>query len=385
MTINEKSIGIAVVMDDLSLNGITTVMFNYCSRLSSDIFDISILINGKIYESCLDAAKSLGIKTVVLPNKKKNVFKYYSKLVKELREGNYAVAHINGSSATMALELSAAKAAGVKTRIAHCHNCKCSHPLLNNFLRPFVPLLATNYLACSSLAGNYLFKPGTFDIMPNAFPIHQFEFDVNARDALRKAYGIPGNAKVLVHVGRVNTVKNQLFLIVIFNELAAHNDDYWLILVGDGPLFNEMKTKVDESRFNTRVLIMGNQQDPNPFYSASDALVFPSVYEGLGITVLEAQINGLPCFVSDAVPNEAEIGGYLQRMSIDNGAKYWANWIAGELNQAPSATDRMIPSRAFHYDIDRCAMLLSSYYKTLYFESKKGNGSSVRFGGQKCL
>lgn len=385
MTKNDSAIDIAIIMDDLSLNGIATVMLNYCSRLSSKVFNISLLINGKIYEPNVDAVKNLGIEIVNLPNKKKNIIKYYRRLASVLREGNYSIAHINGSSATMAVELSAAKAAGVKTRIAHCHNSRCSHPFLNWFLRPFVSLLATNYLACSSVAGNFIFKPGTFDLLPNAFSIRQFEFDANERQMVREACGIPADATVLVHVGRVNKVKNQLFLIDIFNELAAHNDNYWLILVGDGPLFNEMKIKVSESHFNKHVLIMGNQQDPKPFYSASDALVFPSVYEGLGITVLEAQINGLPCFVSDSVPNEAEIGGFLQRSSINSGAKHWARWIERELNQLPNVAGRKIPPKASLYDIDRCATLLAKYYKTLFYESEEGGASSVRFDGEECL
>ena len=152
----------------------------------------------------------------------------------------------------------------------------------------------------------------------------RFKFSEISRKEIRAKYGIKDDDFVIGHVGRFYPQKNHIFLIDVFSEVHKQKPNAKLLLLGDGPLQEKVQKKVGALELTDSVLFAGLQKEPAPFYSAMDVFCFPSLWEGLGIVLLEAQYNGLPCVVSDVVPKEAEISNGINRMNLNTSVQEWA-------------------------------------------------------------
>lgn len=359
----QRKLKLAITANGLSLNGITKVIIGYATRLPRNEYHIVVFNSGKAEHSIVDCLAYHGIDLKDLPRKERRPLRYFTALVRELHAFDPDIVHINGSSALMAPEMLAAFLSRTKVRIAHCHSSRCNHPILNFMFKPMVRALSTNRLACSRLAGESVFRRGTFDVLPNAFEVTRFAYDEQLREKVRAEYGIPADAFALGHVGRINDVKNQRFAVDVFDELCRQKADAYIVFVGKGPGMAALRERVEASPNGERIILAGDQPDPAPFYSAFDALLFPSRYEGLGITVLEAQACGLPCFISSSIPEEADVGGRVTRISISESARKWADTVLGEA--LGGDIDRMAPEGIAKYDIARCVESLAAYYFAL--------------------
>lgn len=361
----QQKIKLAITANGLSPNGVTKIIFNYTRKLTNNNFEITIFNSGDADPIAAQQFSGSDIVIVDLPNKQHNPFRYLAALVRELRVFSPDIVHVNGSSALMSLELIGARLSPAKARIAHCHSSSSMHPILNVMLRPVARLLSNGKLACSVLAGDSLFKTGSFDVLPNAFEVERFTFDQASRERIRCELNIPSYALVLGHVGRVNEVKNQRFAVEIFEEVCRKRDDAYIVFVGEGPGMRALRERIETSQNKERIILVGNQTNTAPYYSAFDALVFPSLYEGLGITVLEAQASGLPCFISSGLPQEVDAGGRIVRVGLSEAAANWAKTIEKELDGQDSDGRRRGARLIESYDINRCSGLLESYYRAL--------------------
>ena len=212
--------------------------------------------------------------------------------------------------------------AGVKKRIAHHHQAYSKRKPLCALLRIPCKLFATHWLACSEAAaingwGKRALKNRKVTILPNAIDPERFKFSEKSRQEIRAQYGIKNTDFIIGHVGRFYPQKNHVFLVDVFNEVHKQNPKTKLLLLGDGPLQDKVKKKVGSLKLADSVIFTGLQKDPAPFYSAMDVFCFPSTWEGLGIVLLEAQYNGLPCVVSKAIPKEVLISNLLTYSSFD--------------------------------------------------------------------
>lgn len=240
----------------------------------------------------------------------------YLKFLKQLfREKKYRIVHSNINTLSV-FPLYAAKKAGVPVRIAHSHST--SNPrewkknLMKNALRPFSKVWATDYFACSELAGRYLFGNKAFDkgevkIIRNAIDVEKFKFDPEARKKLRKEIGIADDDFVIGHIGRFVEQKNHRFLIDVFAEVKKKEEKAKLVLVGQGPLREEIEQKVKDLGLEKDVCFLGQRSDTNKLYSVFDVFCLPSLYEGLPVVGVEAQANGVACIFSNNVSKETRI------------------------------------------------------------------------------
>ena len=236
-----------------------------------------------------------------------------------------------------------AEKAGIKIRIAHSHST--SNPkewkknLLKNILRPFSKKYANVYFACSELAGRYLFGNKTFDegkvvIINNAIDIEKFRYNEETRKSKRNEIAqrypntkINDDTLIIGNIGRMVASKNQTFLIDIFNEIHKKNENSVLLLIGQGPLQNEIKDKVNKLGLTNSVKFIGQVTNANDYYNAMDVFVLPSLYEGLGMVLIEAQANELPCIASTEVPKEASVSNQVEFISLKEENKKWADNI----------------------------------------------------------
>ena len=163
-------------------------------------------------------------------------------------------------------------------------------------------------------------------MLNNAINIERFRFDPNARDDCRKEFGLKDEF-VIGHVGHFTEQKNHVFLIDVFEEYHHIVPHSKLLLVSDGPKISEIKHRVDEYGLSDSVIFTGSRSDTERLYCAMDVFVFPSKWEGLPLTLIEAQANGLPCYTSEVIPNATRISDHIEYISLEQSPEYWAKKV----------------------------------------------------------
>lgn len=272
-----------------------------------------------------------------LPNKKKHFGAYVKRLYNICRNGKYDAVHIHGSSNTMAIELLCAYFARIPKRIVHSHNSQCHHPLASALLSP-VMLLRTNALACSKIAGDWLFGADNFTVIHNAFETDEFVYNETARKSEReKLRGCNSGTLVIGMVGNLTNQKNPLFALEVLRNL--HDPNAMMVYVGDGDLRESMINKVHDYALEKQVLFLGVCTDVSKKLQAMDVFLFPSMFEGLGISILEAQIAGCKCIASDRVPVETKYSEETRYLSLSN-IKNWTEEIRQFQDEGLSSLDR---------------------------------------------
>lgn len=218
------------------------------------------------------------------------------------------------------------KKAGIPVRIAHSHNNETVHDakwLIKLCMQKLYTINATDLFACSQEAGEYLFKNKKFKVLKNAIDSSRFIADNDKRQVARHELGIENNF-VVGHVGRLHPQKNHTFLLEVFNEIKKLRADAVLILVGSGPLKEEIENKVRSLGLEKDVIFLGNRKDMDYIYQATDVCIFPSLFEGLGIVAIEAQAAGIPVICSDGFPKEACVTPLYKKMELSKSPILWA-------------------------------------------------------------
>lgn len=296
--------------------------------------------------------------------------KYAKAIDKFFTENNdYKVVHMNASSKNFLL-LKYAKKHNIPIRIAHSHNIdfQTKNPikkLVGNLLKVPMKKYATDYFACSYLAGEWLFgkenvENGKVKVIHNAVDYDRFKYDEKVREEMRKEFKIKKKEILFGNVGRFTNQKNHTFLIDIFNEIHNKNKDTKLIMVGIGEKEEEIREKVKNLNLEDSVIFAGFRKDVNKIMQAMDVFLLPSLYEGLPVVGVEAQAAGLPSFTSkDVVTSEVKITDAFEFISLEKSAEEWADTI---LNSDLSRRDTKDSLKQAGYFIEDSAKELVNFY-----------------------
>lgn len=320
-------IKVLMITNDLKLHGISSVIMNYYNAIDSNKIQMDIAAGIPVESNYLDQIKKKNGKLFLLPARKESALAYYKELFRVMKTNRYDIIHVHGNSATISVELFLGMICKVPVRIAHSHNSTCNHIMIHKILSPVFSKLYTHGFACSEIAGKWMFGKKSFEIIENGFDIKKYKYLPEVRDEYRKELGLD-NSFVIGHVGFFNEQKNQKFIVSIFKEIIKQRDNAILLLVGDGYKQTEIKKMVIENNLSNQVIFYGESTDVAGIMSAMDCFLFPSLFEGLGIALLEAQISGLPCVVSDVVPDAARICHEYYTLSLsDNSITEWTTKI----------------------------------------------------------
>lgn len=328
-------------IDRMLYGGIQGLAINWISRFDKNKIKVDVLLldDGKKYE-LEDNLKELGCNVYKLNNIWVKTPIDFVKEAKALdsffrQHHDYKVIHFHSSSKNY-LVLKYAKKYGIPVRIAHSHNIdfQTKNPikkLYGNFLKPKLEKYSTDFFACSKDAGKWLFgeeiiNSNKFKVIHNAIDYDKFKFDKALRKEKRKEFGFKENDIVIGHVGRFTNQKNHDFLIDVFNECYKKNNNYKLLLIGEGVLEDKIKEKVKILNLENNVIFAGFREDVNECIQAMDIFAFPSLFEGLGIVLVEAQASGLPCFATKStIPEEVRINGNFKFLNLN--LNEWVNQI----------------------------------------------------------
>ncbi len=266
----------------------------------------------------------------------------------------YDVVHIHMLSAANIIPLKVAKRLGVKKIIAHSHNSKAEgliRKILHKINYKKNSYYATNCYSCSKLAGDWMFgKNKYYEIIKNGIESEKYAYNNESRIELRKEFGINNDAVVYGNVGRLNIQKNQSFLLKVFSKIHQIQPNSYLCIVGEGELRKDLTEFSKKLNIQDRVLMVGRRGDVHKFYSFFDSIIMPSIFEGLPVTLIEAQANGLKCFVSKgAISYETKILETMEFIDLNEGEDKWAEKILqADLQREKSALEKINDA---HFDI----------------------------------
>lgn len=365
---------VCMVVYNLVNNGIGKVVLTYSIELVRHGHAVTVLVGGPCDLEKIDKANKCGVTVIQLPDKKTNTFGYLKALDKALNEIQFDVCHVHGNSGMVFPDLVVAKHSRAVAVVCHCHSTGCEHPVLHRLLRRFVPHLCDCMLACSKEAGKWLFEDADFTVLPNSFELRSFAFDADARSELRDFYGIKESTCVLGNVARLNPSKNHPFLIDIFCFFHKRHPDSILMIAGGGPEEDKIRNLVNSLPYRDSILLLGDVSDPSKLYSAMDFFVFPSIHEGLGLVLVEAQLAGLECFVSSDVPSEACVSDRFHPISLSVPASDWVAEIeATAMQPRDRAECNFLMGQLGSFDIRSGYRILEEAYKAAI---AKGEGKN---------
>ena len=309
-----EKVKVLEVTSSLNIGGAETLLMNILANINKEKFSIDFLCYGNDKFAYEEKVKKYGSSIFRINNPIDiGMIRHIKEVYSFLKKNNYNVVHCHNLF-NCGPVLFAAFLAGVKIRIAHSHTTvylndgpiSLKKKVYYFLAKRLISLFATKRFACGIESGKFLYGNKKFKVIKNGINTNDYIFSKTYRDMIRKKYNIDDSTVVLGHVGRFVEVKNHLFLIDVFKDYCSTNDSK-LLLVGDGILKDEIVNKIKQYKLEEKVILTGAISDVNKYYSAMDCFVFPSLSEGLPLTLIEAQTNGLPIIASDGISVESDI------------------------------------------------------------------------------
>jgi glycosyltransferase involved in cell wall biosynthesis len=351
----------------MNIGGIESFIMNSIRADTSNCNEVTILTYRDQHFDYEAELVSRGVKILRVSDPTNiSMARHLSELVRTMRAAKVDVVHAH-TYFDSAFVLLAAMLAGVPTRITHSHTAlaaseKRFYKRVKWVLARFLfRIVASRKIACSNEAGYALFGKQPFVVVPNGIDLHKFQYSLQDRELLRRELGIEEGAFVVGHVGRFDIPKNHLFLIEVFQIISAKYPHARLILVGSGKLEHQIRAKVEECGIVDKVLLLGDRNDVSRLLNVFDYFVFPSIYEGLPVSLIEVQANGLPALVSNAVSPEVKVSECVEFLPLSAGAKVWADSIMVKTSRIDTSKSKYLQA----YDIRTTVKELQTIYENI--------------------
>ena len=327
-----KPIRVLQILGNCVAGGVEAVIMNYYRNIDRSLVQFDMVVHKFPVKFVVDEARELGANVYEVTPISKNPFAYMLQIYEICKKSSYKIIEVNMNSLS-GFALFAAWLAGVPVRILHNHTTVAKEEklrgIVKNILRPFARCFANRYFACGKDAaiwmyGRQAFEAGKVKLVYNAIDTKKYTFNLQKRQTIRKELIIPDGYLVFGHVGRFEQAKNHTFLIEIFNEILKQAPASVLLLIGDGKNRSGIEQLVQELGITQKVKFLGIRDNVQDFYNVMDIFLFPSLFEGLGLVGIEAQANGLPCLVSNRVPNELKVTSKVKFLPLEISATDWA-------------------------------------------------------------
>ncbi|MGD6942442.1 glycosyltransferase family 1 protein [Cytobacillus gottheilii] len=359
------------IVGAMNRGGIETFLMNLYRNIDRSKIQFDFLVHTDSKGAYDEEIKELGGRIFPIIPRRDGILNNRKSLEEFFKVHNdYKVVHQHLSSLTYIEPLKIAKKYGIPYRVVHGHNIRQGGSSVHRYIhwlnQLFVESYATDFFACSDLSAKWtypkrIYKKNKFIIVNNAIESEKFEFNEKVRKEMRNQFGIAEDVFVVGHVGRFHPQKNHDFLIDIFQEIYYKNTNSVLLLVGDGVLRSQLEKKISDIGLTDNVIFTGVRKDVETIFQVMDAFVFPSLYEGLGIVLVEAQTTGLKCFTSNkVVPKDVDVTGLVRFLDLNNSPKLWADEILRNKSYSRVSTNEEI--RMSGYDIYQVAQEIQEWY-----------------------
>lgn len=363
------------ILGNTQLGGAESRIMDLYRHMDRSVVQFDFVVHSKEEGYFNEEIRKLGGRIFRVPRfRVLNYFSYcraWKKLLQEHRDadGRSEFHMIQGHmTSTAAIYLPIARKCGIETTIAHARSAgvdKGLKGILTRFLRRNLSKKADYLFTCSELAGISVFgkkavKQGRTRFLPNAIDCQKFAPDPLVREKIRRELGIE-NCYVIGHVGRFHYAKNHEYLLRVFAELVKRKTrDYVLLLLGEGSGMEDIRILSRELGIEDKVYFLGNKSNVNDYYQAMDYFVYPSRFEGMPGTIVEAQTAGLRCLMSDTICKEVIATDLVTTRSISEDPGLWADEIEQHLQyQRSSRVDEM---KELGFDVHGQAVLMTDFY-----------------------
>lgn len=310
-----------------NLGGVEVFVSNMNKYFKNVIIDLVVSTNEKIpYE---DEFLSKGSEIYRITPRKSNPVKYFFDIAKVIKQSNCDYVHANINSYSSIAAIVIGKLFGKKC-IVHSHTSNKFGGKINDVLccinRPLSNLFTDYRFACSSAAGDFMFKDKKYSVVKNGIDLDKFEFSQVSRVNLRNKLGADENTTVVGSVGHLTHIKNHTFLLDVFKQCLFNNPNMMLVIAGVGGEEQHLKEKCNNLKIADKVVFLGRIENVNEYLSAFDVFALPSLFEGFSFALIEAQANGLPCIASLDVPKQTNLTNNVSYLSIQD-VDLWAKKI----------------------------------------------------------
>lgn len=323
---------------------------------------IPLLVNNNHYveiystwdwaEQDRDVLKDLGVKRTssfhgYKPGQITRLFKGVEGFRRLLKKERFDAAWINTMNGMGFLYAREAQKAGIPIRVVHSHNSDVGEgaKALKRFAGRIGVFLwgrySTKNVACSQDAGYYLFRDNEFEVIKNGIDIERFAYTEEKRNWARKEIGINKQTTLIGNIGRINSQKNPLFQVQVFSEYLKMDQDARYLFLGKPDMIDSVNELAIQLGIKDSIIILEPVENTAPFYCALDALLMPSLYEGLSFTEIEAQCAALPILSTNTLPKEGDITELAQHCSLDESPSTWASRL---LNMIDAYRGRRSPA-----------------------------------------
>ena len=345
-------------------SGVAQVVLNWHRNIDTTKVQFDYLISQNSPNTLSNIVTNYGGNVYLLPNPKRNIFAFLFATFNFFRTHSYKIVHSHITQFNL-FYFPLAKLFHVKHIILHSHSTTYSgsriKSIINRLMLWPVRCLVSHRLAVSQEAGEFLFKRKTFKVIPNGISPSLYPSTLKEKEKSKRELKIE-NYSAIGHVGRFSAEKNHTFLLEIFKEYKKIDPKAKLVLIGKGPLENNLKGKIHLNNLENDV-VLKSYATGKDLYSAMDILVFPSLKEGFGLVPLEAIAAGIPVLVSSAIPTKIREIAKMPTLSLNEPAKTWAKYInnllenKNVLKNFPKEFDiATISNNILSYYLNECAL-----------------------------
>lgn len=313
--------------------GLENFIMNIYRNLDRDKVQFDVIVHSIREGDHTKEIEAMGGKVYLAPRKSRHPLGNFLAIRRIVKENGYQVAIRHSDNAFPVLDLLAAKMGGAKRRIYQSHSSDSSHVGLHKFFRMFMGVIPTDCFACSENAGHWMYGKREFQIVKNAIDVEQYRYSPQIREQARNEWKME-DCVVYSHVGIYMPAKNHKFLVAFFAEIVKRQPNARLLLIGEGGLREEIEEQIKELHLEEQVILTGIRSDVPKLLQMTDVFLFPSVYEGLPLSVIEAQAAGLPCLISDRITKEVVVTGQMTALSLGESKERWAERAAA-LSEIP--------------------------------------------------
>lgn len=328
-------------------------------------YEIHYLVFGDEIGAYEEELKNVGCVIHHTASPSQNYIYYYQFLKDLIKTEKFDIIHSH-TMFSSGWAMLVGKVCGVPIRIAHSHTIRGPEKrgviksTYENIMRQIIIHTATNLVACGKGAGDWFYGRKTFQkrgqLIYNGIGLGEFTYSEEARYEIRNQHEIQENF-VIGHVGHLATVKNQSFLLRLMPDILKISPNAVLILLGDGEDKTLLKNQVKQLNLQNHVIMTGNVNNVGEYMSAMDVFVFPSLYEGMPLALVEAQTNGLPCLISDHIPEDIHLTDLVKAMPLEDASRQWICAIT----EARRADSSVYAEKMYQLGFDISGMLKRIY------------------------
>lgn len=358
-----------ILISNLAINnGVASCIMNNYEKLHTVFDEIDFLVLWDVEPNRSPEITNNADRILILPEHKK----YYSikknRFLRNLmRERKYDIVHVNVPNHNGTTALFYALINRVKIRIYHAHAQKAVDKI-TNIIRSLVfdnlcRYLSNFHIACSEMVGIQMFGKNGYDVLHNAIDAKKFVYNAAKREEVRSSYNL-SEYLVIGAVCRMTSIKNPLFIVDVVYQLNKKGIKTALLWLGAGEMREEIEAYIRTKEISDKCFLIGSRDDVYNWYSAMDVFLLPSLSEGFGMSLIEAQVSGLPCYASDRVPKDTNVTNNVRYFSLNWTAEKWADGIIEELPDIKMNRDNFLAEvQAKDFDIKHMKKDLTYLYR----------------------